>query len=65
MSTWHWVQEVLVPGLFQDGKQQQQNASGPYVGDGEAVLVGMPRFRQLRVKKGFRLSLLLNLNDES
>lgn len=54
-----------MPGLFQDGKQQQQNASGPYVGDGEAVLVGMPRLRQLRVKKGFRLSLLLNLNDES
>lgn len=51
--------------MFQDGKQQQKNASGPYVGDGEAVLVGMPRLRQLRVKKGFRLSLLLNLNDES
>lgn len=64
MSTWHWVQEVLVPGLFQDGKQQQ-NASGPYVGDGEGVLVGMPRLRQLRVKKGFRLNSLLNLNDES
>lgn len=64
MSTWHWAQDVLVPGLFKDGKQQQ-NTSGPYVGNGEAVLVGMPRLRQLRVKKGFLLNLLLNLNDES
>ena len=27
-------------------------SSSPYVGDGDAVLVGMPRLRQLRVKKG-------------
>ena len=63
MSTWHWAQEVFLPGLFQDGKQQL-NTSGPYVGDGQAVLVGMPRLRQLRVKKGIGVNLSLNRNGE-
>jgi len=32
--------------------------STPYIGDGDAVLVGMPRLRQLRVKKGAVTDLL-------
>lgn len=32
--------------------------STPYIGDGEAVLVGMPRLRQLRVKEGAKSNLL-------
>lgn len=51
MNTWDWVRSVLVPGLYDDGKGMQVG-SGPYIGDGDAVLVGMPRLRQLRVKKG-------------
>ena len=42
----------MVPGLFEDGKYFTLNSSSPYIGDGDAVLVGMPRLRQLRVKEG-------------
>ena len=41
-----------MPGLFEDGKYFTLNSSSPYIGDGDAVLVGMPRLRQLRVKEG-------------
>ena len=51
-NTWDWVRDVLVPGLFEDGKYFTLNSSSPYIGDGDAVLVGMPRLRQLRVKEG-------------
>ena len=42
----------MVPGLFEGGKYFTLNSSSPYIGDGDAVLVGMPRLRQLRVKEG-------------
>ncbi|XP_022807270.1 polycystic kidney disease protein 1-like 2 [Stylophora pistillata] len=51
-NTWNWLRDVLVPGLFEDGKDVTLNSSSPYIGDGDAVLVGMPRLRQLRVKEG-------------
>ncbi|XP_022800666.1 polycystic kidney disease protein 1-like 2 [Stylophora pistillata] len=51
-NTWDWARDVLVPGLFEDGKKVILNSSSPYIGDGDAVLVGMPRLRQLRVKEG-------------
>ena len=51
-NTWDWIRDVLVPGLFEDGKYFTLNSSSPYIGDGDAVLVGMPRLRQLRVKEG-------------
>ena len=35
-----------------DGKDVTSNSSRLYIGDGDAVLVGMPRLRQLRVKEG-------------
>ena len=44
------MRDILVPGLYEDGKHP--TGPSPYIGDGEAVLVGMPRLRQLRVKKG-------------
>ena len=52
MNTWDWARDVLVQGLFEDGKDVTLTSSSPYVGDGDAVLVGMPRLRQLRVKEG-------------
>ena len=33
------------------------NSSSPYIGDGDSVLVGMPRLRQLRVKEGIMKEL--------
>ena len=42
-----WYQD-----FFEDGKYFTLNGSSPYIGDGDAVLVGMPRLRQLRVKEG-------------
>ncbi|PFX34823.1 Polycystic kidney disease protein 1-like 2 [Stylophora pistillata] len=51
-NTWNWLRDVLVPGLFEDGKDVTLISSSPFIGDGDAVLVGMPRLRQLRVKEG-------------
>ncbi|XP_022779915.1 polycystic kidney disease protein 1-like 2 isoform X2 [Stylophora pistillata] len=51
-KTWDWARDVLVPGLFDDGKNLILNSHSLYIGSGDAVLVGMPRFRQLRVKEG-------------
>lgn len=35
-----------------DSKDVAVSNSTPYISDGDAVLVGMPRLRQLRVMKG-------------
>ncbi|XP_078344032.1 polycystin family receptor for egg jelly-like [Oculina patagonica] len=48
---WDWVRDVLIPGIYEDRKDGAFSNSTPYIGDGEAVLVGMPRLRQLRVRK--------------
>ena len=47
-----WAREVLVPALYEDGKDVGGTGSSPYTGDGDAVLVGMPRLRQFRVRQG-------------
>ena len=49
---WQWLQDVLLPGIYQDGKDVAFLNSTAFTGDGDVVLVGMPRLRQLRVKKG-------------
>ncbi|KAJ7334469.1 hypothetical protein OS493_014786 [Desmophyllum pertusum] len=50
-TTWDWIRDVLLPGIYQDRKDVAFSNSTPYIGDGDSVLVGMPRLRQLRVKK--------------
>lgn len=52
LKTWEWVRQVLIPGLYEDTKDVSFFNTTPYIGDGEAVLVGIPRLRQLRVKRG-------------
>ena len=59
---WDWLQDTLIPGLYEDGKDVGFTNATPYIGDGDAVLVGMPRVRQLRVKKGDK-KIDFNLND--
>ena len=49
---WDWILNILIPGIYEDRKDVALSNSTPYIGDGEAVLVGMPRLRQLRVKDG-------------
>ena len=49
---WDWIRDVLIPGIYEDRKDVALSNSTPYIGDGEAVLVGMPLLRQLRVKNG-------------
>ena len=51
---WEWTRDVLIPGLYDDNKDVRFSNASPYTGDGETVLVGMPRLRQLRVKKGVK-----------
>ena len=49
---WQWLQDVLLPGIYQDGEDLAFSNSTTFAGEGDVVLVGMPRLRQLRVKKG-------------
>ena len=49
---WQWLQDVLLPGIYQDGEDLASSNSTTFTGEGDVVLVGMPRLRQLRVKKG-------------
>ena len=49
---WDWIRDVLIPGIYEDRKDVALSNSTPYIGDGDAVLIGMPRLRQLRVKNG-------------
>ena len=48
---WSWLNDVFVPGVFAgkwyNGQEENQTM---YIGDKRAVLVGMARARQLRVK---------------
>lgn len=55
---WDWIRDILIPGIYEDRKDVALSNSTPYIGDGEAVLVGMPRLRQLRVKEGAKSNLL-------
>ena len=55
---WGWIRDILIPGIYEDRKDVALSNSTPYIGDGEAVLVGMPRLRQLRVKEGAKSNLL-------
>jgi len=55
---WDWIRDVLIPGIYEDRKDVALSNSTPYIGDGDAVLVGMPRLRQLRVKKGAATDLM-------
>ena len=57
-NTWDWVRDVLVPGLFEDGKYFTLNSSSPYIGDGDAVLVGM--FKKLYQRRPKKKLLVLN-----
>ena len=54
---WKWLQEVLLPGIYQDNEDLAFSNSTTFIGD--AVLVGMPRLRQLRVKKGANTHIYL------
>jgi len=57
-TMWDWILNILIPGIYEDRKDVALSNSTPYIGDGEAVLVGMPRLRQLRVKDGATADLL-------
>ena len=57
MTMWDWIRDILIPGIYEDSKDVTLSNSTPYIADGDAVLVGMPRLRQLRVKKGTRSDL--------
>ena len=43
-----WYQD-----FFEDGKYFTLNSSGPYIGNGDAVLVGMPRLRARSQRRYF------------
>ncbi|XP_078352373.1 polycystin family receptor for egg jelly-like [Oculina patagonica] len=49
---WRWMNEVFVRAIFPDGwYNSQEEKISEYIGNKRSILVGMPRLRQLRVKK--------------
>ena len=62
---WKWLQDILLPGIYQDDEDLSFSNSTTFTGEGDAVLVGMPRLRQLRVKKGANtyISIIFQQDD--
>ena len=62
---WKWLQDILLPGIYQDDEDLSFSNSTMFTGEGDAVLVGMPRLRQLRVKKGANtyISIIFQQDD--
>ena len=61
---WQWLQEVLLPGIYQDGEDLAFSNSTTFTGEGDVVLIGMPRLRQLRVKKGENTYMCIILQQD-
>ena len=61
---WQWLQDVLLPGIYQDGEDLAFSNSTTFTGEGDVVLVGMPRLRQLRVKKGANTYMCIILQQD-
>ena len=61
---WQWLQDVLLPGIYQDGEELAFSNSTTFTGEGDVVLVGMPRLRQLRVKKGENTYMCIILQQD-
>ena len=62
---WQWLRNVLLPGIYQGDEDLAFSNSNTFTGEGDAVLVGMPRLRQLRVKKGANtyISIIFQQDD--
>ena len=62
---WKWLQDILLPGIYQDDEDLAFSNSTTFTGEGDTVLVGMPRLRQLRVKKGANtyISIIFQQDD--
>ena len=58
---WDWIGGFLIPGFYEDRKDEALSNSTPYIGDGDAVLIWMPRLRQLRLKKSAATDVLIVL----
>ena len=56
---WQWLRNVLLPGIYQGDEDLAFSNSTTFTGEGDTVLVGMPRLRQLRVKKGAKTHIYL------
>ena len=52
-SLWNWIDEVLVPGLYDVTWYNDQpfEYKEGFVSNKQNFLVGMPRLRQIRLKK--------------
>ena len=55
----------MLPGIYQGDEDLAFPNSTTFTGEGDAVLVGMPRLRQLRVKKGANIyiSIIFQQDD--
>ena len=62
---WQWLRNVLLPGIYQGDEDLAFSNSTTFTGEGDTVLVGMPRLRQLRVKKGANtyISIIFQQDD--
>lgn len=51
---WGWIEESLIPGIYDTTWYNDQSFVAPegFLSTREAFLVGMPRFKQTRIKEG-------------
>ena len=66
-SLWKWVNGVLLPSFFNvtwyNGQPFEQKEG--FISNKKNFLMGMPRLRQLRLKKGKNSQALLNCNKSA
>ena len=56
---WEWIEEEFIPGVYDTNWYNGQRFIAPegYISSRDAFLVGMPRFKQVRVKEGKKTSI--------
>ena len=56
---WGWLKNIFVPAIYSaESYEHEKETKSEYIRNKRSILIGMPRLRQLRVKKGTRFSLM-------
>jgi hypothetical protein len=60
-----WVREVIIPGLYHEKwYNNMTDKHDSFISDGVGYLIGSPRLRLLRTKKGEHIILFIQYNAE-
>lgn len=61
---WEWVEQTLVPGLYNNGWYNGKSGRAGFLNDKMSFVVGVARMRQLRVKSGKETKGVCVVNKE-